>query len=74
MLGSAASQILSASEVLPSTGCEGSAAPEPSSGAARPEDRFEDVVDELVGSPGVTPPRGSSGLAAGWPQCPALEG
>jgi hypothetical protein len=24
--------------------------------------RFEDVVDELVGSPGVTPPRGGSGF------------
>jgi hypothetical protein len=31
-------------------------------GADRPEDRFDDVVDELVGSPGVTPPRGGSGF------------
>jgi len=27
-----------------------------------PEERFEDLVDELVGSPGVTPPRGGSGF------------
>ena len=27
-----------------------------------PEDRFEDLVDELVGCPGVTPPRGGSGF------------
>jgi hypothetical protein len=30
--------------------------------ADRPEDRFENVVDGLVGSPGVTPPRGGSGF------------
>jgi hypothetical protein len=28
----------------------------------RPEDRYEDVVDELVGTPGVTPPRGGRGF------------
>ncbi len=27
-----------------------------------PEERFEDLVDALVGSPGVTPPRGGSGF------------
>ena len=27
-----------------------------------PGDRFEDLVDELVGCPGVTPPRGGSGF------------
>jgi hypothetical protein len=27
-----------------------------------PEDRFEDLVDELVGCPGVIPPRGGSGF------------
>jgi hypothetical protein len=27
-----------------------------------PEDRFEDLVDELAGCPGVTPPRGGSGF------------
>jgi hypothetical protein len=32
----------------------------PAAGDARR--RFEDVVDELVGSPGVTPPRGGSGF------------
>jgi hypothetical protein len=26
------------------------------------EDRFGDLVDELIGSPGVTPPRGGSGF------------
>lgn len=31
-------------------------------GAARPEDRFEDLVDELLGYAGVTPPRGGSGF------------
>jgi hypothetical protein len=28
----------------------------------RPEDRFADVVDDLIGSDGVTPPRGGSGF------------
>jgi hypothetical protein len=28
----------------------------------RPEDRYEDLVDELVGTDGVTPPRGGSGF------------
>lgn len=27
-----------------------------------PEDRYADLVDELVGIPGVTPPRGGSGF------------
>jgi hypothetical protein len=31
-------------------------------GQAAPEDRFSDLVDELVGIPGVTPPRGGSGF------------
>jgi hypothetical protein len=35
---------------------------EQSAGAVRPEDRFQDLVDELIGSPGVTPPRGGSGF------------
>ena len=30
--------------------------------ADQPEARFEDVVDRLIGSPGVTPPRGGSGF------------
>ena len=29
---------------------------------SRPEDRYEDLVDELVGAEGVTPPRGGSGF------------
>jgi hypothetical protein len=28
----------------------------------RPDERYEDVVDELVGIAGVTPPRGGSGF------------
>lgn len=28
----------------------------------RPEDRYADLVDELVGTAGVTPPRGGSGF------------
>ena len=28
----------------------------------RPEDRYDDLVDELVGSAGVTPPRGGGGF------------
>jgi hypothetical protein len=35
---------------------------EEDSGATRPEDRYEDLVDELVGSAGVTPPRGGGGF------------
>ena len=31
-------------------------------GGAAPEDRFSDLVDELVGVPGVTPPRGGGGF------------
>jgi hypothetical protein len=31
-------------------------------GAIPPEDRYADLVDELVGTPGVTPPRGGSGF------------
>ncbi len=30
--------------------------------AVTPEDRFDDLVDELIGSDGVTPPRGGSGF------------
>jgi hypothetical protein len=30
--------------------------------AVRPEDRFDDLVDELIGTDGVTPPRGGSGF------------
>ena len=29
---------------------------------SRPEDRYQDLVDELVGADGVTPPRGGSGF------------
>jgi hypothetical protein len=31
-------------------------------GALTPEARFEDLVDELIGTDGVTPPRGGSGF------------
>jgi hypothetical protein len=31
-------------------------------GDGRPDERFEDLVDELVGTAGVTPPRGGSGF------------
>jgi hypothetical protein len=31
-------------------------------GAGRPDERYEDLVDELVGTPGVTPPRGGGGF------------
>jgi hypothetical protein len=31
-------------------------------GDGRPDERFEDLVDELVGAAGVTPPRGGSGF------------
>jgi hypothetical protein len=30
--------------------------------AAEPADRFEDLVDDLIGTAGVTPPRGGSGF------------
>jgi hypothetical protein len=30
--------------------------------AGRPDERYEDLVDELVGSVGVTPPRGGGGF------------
>jgi hypothetical protein len=30
--------------------------------AVTPEDRYEDLVDELIGTDGVTPPRGGSGF------------
>ena len=30
--------------------------------AGRPDERYEDLVDELVGTPGVTPPRGGGGF------------
>jgi len=29
---------------------------------ARPEDRYQDLVDELIGADGVTPPRGGGGF------------
>jgi hypothetical protein len=35
---------------------------EEDAGAVRPEDRYEDLVDELVGSAGVTPPQGGGGF------------
>ncbi len=28
----------------------------------KPEDRYQDLVDELIGADGVTPPRGGSGF------------
>jgi hypothetical protein len=31
-------------------------------GPTRPEERYEDLVDELLGRPGVTPPRGGGGF------------
>jgi hypothetical protein len=31
-------------------------------GGGAPEDRFSDLVDELAGTAGVTPPRGGSGF------------
>jgi hypothetical protein len=31
---------------------------EPEARAVRPEDRYQDLVDELIGDDGVTPPRG----------------
>jgi hypothetical protein len=31
-------------------------------GPGRPEDRYEDLVGELLGRPGVTPPRGGGGF------------
>ncbi|HUY47456.1 MAG TPA: hypothetical protein VMV92_17280 [Streptosporangiaceae bacterium] len=41
--------------------------------AGRPDDRFEDLVDALVdalvGSPGVTPPRGGSGFGRSALRC-----
>lgn len=35
---------------------------EDAAGELRPEDRYADLVDELVGIAGVTPPRGGSGF------------
>ena len=35
----------------------------------RPGDRFEDVVDGLIGTPGVTPPRGGSGFGRSALRC-----
>jgi hypothetical protein len=35
---------------------------EEGAGEVRPEDRYDDLVDELVGIAGVTPPRGNSGF------------
>ena len=31
-------------------------------GAGQPDERYEDLVDELVGAAGVTPPRGGGGF------------
>jgi hypothetical protein len=31
-------------------------------GPGRPDERYEDLVDELVGTAGVTPPRGGGGF------------
>jgi hypothetical protein len=38
-------------------------------GAARPGERYEDLVDELVGTAGVTPPRGGSGFGRSALRC-----
>jgi hypothetical protein len=38
-------------------------------GAARPDERYEDLVDELVGTVGVTPPRGGSGFGRSALRC-----
>jgi hypothetical protein len=32
---------------------------------ASPQERYQELVDELVGVPGVTPPRGGSGFGRG---------
>jgi hypothetical protein len=39
--------------------------PGENAGAVRPDERYEDLVDELVGAPGVTPPRGGGGFGRG---------
>jgi hypothetical protein len=36
--------------------------PGESAGAVRPDERYEGLVDELVGAAGVTPPRGGGGF------------
>jgi hypothetical protein len=36
--------------------------PGENAGAVRPDERYEDLVDELVGAAGVTPPRGGGGF------------
>ena len=36
--------------------------PEEDPRAGRPDERYEDLVDELVGTAGVTPPRGGGGF------------
>jgi len=36
--------------------------PGESAGAVGPDERYEDLVDELVGAAGVTPPRGGGGF------------
>jgi len=36
--------------------------PEEDAGAVRPDERYEDLIDELVGAAGVTPPRGGAGF------------
>jgi hypothetical protein len=47
---------------MPSLGCVADELVAGSPAAEQAVRRFEDVVDELVGSPGVTPPRGGSGF------------
>jgi hypothetical protein len=34
-------------------------------GPGRPDERYEDLVDEFVGTAGVTPPRGGGGFGRG---------
>src|SRR5258705_269569 len=36
--------------------------PGDNAGAIRPDERYEDLVDELVGTAGVTPPHGGGGF------------
>jgi hypothetical protein len=35
---------------------------EEDTGPGRPDERYEDLVDELIGTAGVTPPRGGGGF------------
>ena len=36
---------------------------------ARPEERYQDLVDDVMGRPGVTPPRGGSGFGRSALRC-----